>query len=121
MSFLKKLFGIARELPASEIDLEIDDKAVCTLRAGASFYKINGLPADEFPRLAEPTGEPVTLDSAELSAALSQVVRAASSDDARPILTGVLLAAEAGGVRGEAVVERRRGAGGHRAPHEREP
>ena len=37
--------------------------------------------------------------AAELAAALRQVVPAASSDDARPILTGVLLAAEAGGLR----------------------
>jgi DNA polymerase III subunit beta len=34
-----------------------------------------------------------------LLGALRQVVRAASSDDSRPILTGVLLAAEAGGLR----------------------
>ena len=46
-----------------------------------------------------PPGDPVTLAGAELAAALTQVVRAASSDDARPILTGVLLAAEAGGLR----------------------
>ena len=35
----------------------------------------------------------------EFSSALTQVVRAASRDDARPILTGVLLAAEEGGLR----------------------
>ncbi len=49
------------------------------------------------PASPSPAGEPVTLASAELATALSQVVRAASSDDARPILTGVLLAAEADG------------------------
>ena len=57
------------------------------------------LPSDEFPRLSEATGDAVTLDSEELASALSQVVRAASSDDARPILTGVLLAAHEGGLR----------------------
>jgi DNA polymerase-3 subunit beta len=41
----------------------------------------------------------VTLGAAELAAALRQVVPAASSDDARPILTGVLMSAEAGGLR----------------------
>jgi DNA polymerase-3 subunit beta len=46
-----------------------------------------------------PSGDAVTLDAAELGAALRQVVPAASGDDARPILTGVLVAAEADGLR----------------------
>ena len=46
---VKKLFGIVRELGSSEIDLEVDEKNTCSIRAGASFYKINGLSADEFP------------------------------------------------------------------------
>src|SRR5882724_6928881 len=48
---VKKLFGIVRELSNSDIDLEVDDKNVCTIRSGPSFYKINGLSADEFPPL----------------------------------------------------------------------
>src|SRR5207253_7133454 len=46
---VKKLFGIVRELTNSEIDIDVDDKNVCAIRSGASFYKINGLSADEFP------------------------------------------------------------------------
>src|SRR5882724_5966735 len=48
---VKKLFGIVRELGNSEMDLEVDDKNVCTIRSGPSFYKINGLSADEFPAM----------------------------------------------------------------------
>src|ERR1041385_3638385 len=48
---VKKLFGIGRELGNSEIDLEVDEKNICSIRSGASFYKINGLAADEFPPL----------------------------------------------------------------------
>ena len=40
---VKKLFGIVRELSNSEIDLEVDDKNVCTIRSGPSFYKIQWL------------------------------------------------------------------------------
>ena len=40
---VKKLFGIVRELGNTEIDIEVDDKNVCSIRSGASFYKINGL------------------------------------------------------------------------------
>src|SRR5205085_8467439 len=42
---VKKLFGIVRELSNSEIDLEVDEKNICSIRSGASFYKINGLSA----------------------------------------------------------------------------
>jgi DNA polymerase-3 subunit beta len=89
---------IVRALPAGSVSIEVgDDEA--RISAGRSEFSLRVLPADEFPRLTEAAGEPVTLASAELATALAQVVRAASSDDARPILTGVLLAAEAGGLR----------------------
>ena len=45
----QKLFGIIRELSSPEIELEVDEKYSCSVTAGASFYKINGLSADEFP------------------------------------------------------------------------
>ena len=47
----------------------------------------------------EPAAEAVTLSSAAVAEALRQVVRAASTDDARAVLTGVLIAAEDDGVR----------------------
>ncbi len=89
---------IVRSLPAGSVEVEVSNEEA-RIAAGRSEFSLRVLPADEFPRLSEATGEPVTLASAELAAALSQVVRAASSDDARPILTGVLLAAEADGLR----------------------
>lgn len=49
------------------------------------------LPAEDFPALQEPSGTKVTVKGSELSEAISQVARAASHDEARPILTGVLL------------------------------
>lgn len=67
--------------------------------AGRSAFSVRLLPADDFPRLPEPSGEEVTLAGPALAEALRQVVRAASGDDARPILTGVLLAAEGDGLR----------------------
>src|SRR5580704_5898915 len=46
---VKRFFGIVKELASPEIELEVDEKNACSIRAGASFYKINGLSADEFP------------------------------------------------------------------------
>jgi DNA polymerase-3 subunit beta len=89
---------IVRALPAGSVSVEVADEEA-RISAARSEFSLRVLPADEFPRLTEASGDPVTLGGAELAAALTQVVRAASSDDARPILTGVLLAAEAGGLR----------------------
>jgi DNA polymerase-3 subunit beta len=49
--------------------------------------------------VAQPAESSVSLPGPALAEALRQVVRAASNDDARPLLTGVLIAQEAGGVR----------------------
>jgi DNA polymerase-3 subunit beta len=89
---------VVRSLDAGRVELSIDgDEAQIT--SGRFSSSIRLLPADEFPRLAPPAENAVTLDAGDLSSALSQVVPAASSDDARPILTGVLMAAEGGGLR----------------------
>src|SRR5271156_3858847 len=48
---VKKLFGISRELNSGEIEIEVDEKNICSVRSGPSFYKINGLSSDEFPPL----------------------------------------------------------------------
>jgi len=50
---VKKLFGIARELTGGEIEMEVDEKNVCSVRSGPSFYKIHGLSADEFPPMTK--------------------------------------------------------------------
>ncbi|MGH9188330.1 MAG: DNA polymerase III subunit beta [Acidimicrobiales bacterium] len=89
---------IARSLSQGAVTVTSDaDEA--HIEAERAQFTLRVLPADEFPRLAEPAAEAVTLAATDLAVALKQVVPAASSDDARPILTGVLLAAEAGGLR----------------------
>src|SRR3954468_13790522 len=40
---VKKIFGIVRELSSAEIQLEVDDKNMCTVQSGPSYYKIHGL------------------------------------------------------------------------------
>jgi len=89
---------IVRALEPSAVLVEAEGSEA-VISSGRSQFTVRLLPAEEFLRLPEPAAEAVTLDAATFSAALTQVVRAASRDDARPILTGVLLAAEAGGLR----------------------
>jgi DNA polymerase-3 subunit beta len=57
------------------------------------------LSAAEFPRLPEAGEGGVRVEAAAFAEALRQVVPGASRDDARPILTGVLLTASSGGLR----------------------
>jgi DNA polymerase-3 subunit beta len=69
------------------------------ITSGRSEFTVRLLQAEDFPRLPEAPGDEVTLEAGAFAEALRQVVRAASHDDARPILTGVLMAAEGDGLR----------------------
>ena len=89
---------IVRALEAGAVDVEVDDDEA-RISSGRSQFALRTLPADDFPRLVDPPEQAVTLDAKDFADALRQVVRAASSDDARPILTGVLMAAEETGLR----------------------
>jgi len=53
----------------------------------------------EFPAVSQPADDPVDLPAQTLGDGLRQVVRAASNDDARPLLTGVLMTNQDGVVR----------------------
>jgi DNA polymerase-3 subunit beta len=89
---------VVKALPSGAVEVAVDDDQA-RITAGRSEFSLRVFPADEFPRLSDPVGDPVTLDGAQFLSALKQVVPAASGDDARPILTGVLVAAEQGGLR----------------------
>ena len=90
---------IVKVLEPGKVEVEITgDEA--TITSGRSQFAVRAIPATEFPRIAEPEGEEVTLDAAALADALRQVVPAASTDESRSaILTGVLMTAEEDGLR----------------------
>jgi DNA polymerase-3 subunit beta len=89
---------VVRSLESGAVTVTVEgDEA--HISAGRFQSSIRLLPADEYPRLPEPADQAVTLESGDLAEALRQVVPAASGDDSRPILTGVLFAAEDGGLR----------------------
>lgn len=76
-------------LPGGVIDIRLDDTK---LHITTEHHKsvINGIPADDYPVMPKiKEGKKWKISSGELKAALSQVVVAASNDDARPVLTGV--------------------------------
>ena len=89
---------IVRAMDSGQIEFSVGDDGA-SLVAGRSDFNLRVMSADEYPRFEEPGGDSVTLDALVVAAALDQVVKAASVDDARPILTGVLMAAEEDGLR----------------------
>lgn len=89
---------IVKALPAGAVEIELVDDEV-SISAGRSQFSVRPLALDDYPTLAEPAGEGSTVPAGVMSEALRQVVRAASTDDARAVLTGVLLAAEDDGLR----------------------
>ncbi|MDQ4134402.1 MAG: DNA polymerase III subunit beta [Actinomycetota bacterium] len=92
------LTDIVRAVEPGAVKVEADG-AEASISAGRSQFAVRVLPAEEFLKLPEPTGEAISLAASELTRALHQVVPAASHDDARPILTGVLMSSEGDGVR----------------------
>lgn len=87
---VKKLLGIVRELNGGEIKLEVDDQHRCRIRAGASDYRLHGLPAEEFPPLPAFTEDrKVALPQETIAGMLKQTAFAASTDESRYVLNGI--------------------------------
>lgn len=98
------LSEIVRTATAGSVEFLVAD-GEASIVAGSSEFSIRLIPEEDYPQLsfkedkAEDGGAvefnpAVTFSGAEFRDALSQVVKSASSDDSRPILTGVLMAAE---------------------------
>ncbi len=89
---VKKLFGIVRELGGTEIDIEMDEKNVTTIRSGSSYYKIHGLGADEFPPLPKfKDDKKVILPQETVKAMVKKTSFAVSTDESRYVLNGIFI------------------------------
>ncbi len=89
---VKKLFGIVRELNHPEIEIEVDDKNTSSVRAGASFYKINGLSADEFPPVQKFKEEKkIVLPQEKIKGMMKKTSFAISTDESRYVLNGIFI------------------------------
>ena len=99
---------VVRAVPAGSVEFSVTDDGEASIVAGPSEFSIRLIPEEDYPQLAfkdERTQDgasvgfspAVSFDGLEFREALSQVVKSASSDDSRPILTGVLMTAESEG------------------------
>jgi DNA polymerase-3 subunit beta len=91
-----RLLGdVVRNLPSGEVNLALRAaERDVELTAGSARFHLRTLPVEDFPRLPEFEGEAAKLPAGPLAETIDRVARAASRDEVRPILTGVLLQAE---------------------------
>jgi DNA polymerase-3 subunit beta len=88
----RKLFSILKEVPAAEIEIEVDDRNAASIRCGSSFYKIMGLPEEEFPRFPESgAGKALKIEQTVLRDMLKKTAYAVSNDETRYVLNGVFM------------------------------
>lgn len=79
-------------LPTGVINLQLSDNKL-ELKTDQYQSTINSISAEDFPTMPEITGgKSLELPVDKFRAALTQVVGAASSDETRPVLTGIYLA-----------------------------
>ncbi len=89
----RTLIDLVSALPPDRVDMEgVVRTMSLNLRCGRSEANIKGMDAVEFPPVPVPEGEGnIQLAPEMLRTAIAQVAFAAATDEARPILTGVLM------------------------------
>ena len=88
----KLLVDLARLLPGDEVSIEHrQGEGVVEIVSGTATYRIHTYNAEDFPRLPEAGGEMASIDAEALLATATKVSRAASRDESRPVLTGILV------------------------------
>ncbi len=87
------LTDVVKSLPQGEVTLDMDEKEqVLEVKCGSADFRLNCLPAADFPRLpAMPEDGSFEIESGPLVATINTVARAASRDETRPVLTGILV------------------------------
>lgn len=90
-----RLLGdVVRSLPNAAVSADADSDRL-HLACGNAKFDLRLMPLEDFPSLAAASsdGTPAVMKADEFAGRVAQVARAASTDDARPVLTGVYVEA----------------------------
>ena len=92
------MMELARLLPASEVVLTHHaEESVLHVTSGAAEYRLRTYAAEDFPRLPDVQAASLSaVEAAPLLETVGRVGRAASRDESRPVLTGILVRFEQG-------------------------
>ncbi|GAE34407.1 DNA polymerase III subunit beta [Halalkalibacter akibai] len=86
---------IVKKLPGDNIELIVQDQFATTIRSGSSVFNLNGLDPEEYPRLPQLEEDLLfRLPQDILKNVIRQTVFAVSTQETRPVLTGVNLETE---------------------------
>jgi DNA polymerase III subunit beta len=86
------LTDLVRLLPDDKVTLAYDEgDGVLAVNSGSHASRLNVYSAEDFPRLPPLDVDLQTIDAGALLATVEKVGRAASRDESRPVLTGVLV------------------------------
>lgn len=89
---VRRIFSIFKELPANEIEIEVNDKDTAKISCGSANFEIIGISEDEFPPLPKfDGGRSYSMEQNVFKDMLQSTSYAASTDESRYILNGVLL------------------------------
>jgi DNA polymerase-3 subunit beta len=90
-----RLFAeLARSLGHDEVAIESrESERDVEIRSGGSRFHLRLLPAEDFPKVPVGDGEALRIPAQALAETVEVVAPAASRDDMRPVLTGVLVSA----------------------------
>jgi len=81
---------IVKRLPEDDMQIVVGDNLQAIITSGASEFTINGLDAASYPQLPEISGDnSLTLPADILRQIINQTVIAVSTQETRPLLTGV--------------------------------
>jgi DNA polymerase-3 subunit beta len=94
----KTFVDIARLLPSDEVSIEHKPaESVAHVTAGSASYTLHTYNPEDFPRLQELEAlQTFAVDRESLLETIGRVARAASRDESRPVLTGILVSFSAG-------------------------
>jgi DNA polymerase-3 subunit beta len=84
----KLLLDIVRLLDGDEVELELSE-GMLTVSSEQSTYSLNTFDPEDFPQLPPTTGKLFSVDRDVLLQTIQSVSKAASTDESRPVLTGV--------------------------------
>ncbi len=89
------LTDVSRALPPGPVAIaERPEQRDVELTAGTAKFHLRVLATEDFPRLPEFEGEAIKMPAGALAETVDRVARAASRDEVRPILTGILVSVE---------------------------
>ena len=95
-----RIFGdIIRKLPDTEVEIEVGDNYLVSIKTLNSHFEIQGIKPDEYPDLKYvEEKDPIEIEQNFLKEMIQNTIFAVATDETRPILTGALIEIKDGNI-----------------------